>query len=235
MHLGANGQPDKSSNPNERLWLFNARHFHLALDSVIPINTWHFGEKSDERAKNFSIAPMDLPAEQLNSTLQITIDRFDENGDAVNLIDVSGEFLPDDENSPVLSMDRLLITKPMPAGMWGTRFQPALNGQAMISGLLTGFHILPGTLPAPGITHEIERKNLSFEQVLHAPYFKESINWTAEPPVESESQTDDVSTRTVASNLLSHFISQSQIAQLDGCLTLDELLLPLSSVHSETA
>ena len=213
LRMDDQGQLIESGDQNDRLWLLNARHFHLAAESVIPVNTWRFGDQSGEQVKNFGIAPMDLRPEFFVSLLEITLEHF-EDGKSQN---ITREFLP-------VETDKLLITKPMPVGMWGASFQPALNGPTMVDDLLTGFHILPGAEPAPGITHAVDRKNLSFEMVSHDECLLEPAFWETKSLLAPDPQSDERVVPALATSLLNHFMPQEQI-HLEGRLSPDELLV----------
>jgi hypothetical protein len=144
----ADGLIGKESQDASHLGAINPRHFALLTNSVIPLTAAQFASKDEKRAiamnkkpGRFGIASMAVAAEDLTSTLTITIKR-------------DGEYAGKDfEYTPVF--------KNVPAGLWGESPAPDLTGKKQfIENALAGFEIRPKKPPDPGETNSIERIKL---------------------------------------------------------------------------
>jgi hypothetical protein len=161
--------------------VINPKHFSLVTNSVIPSNDAHIG--NDLPANQLSnwtpigIGPMAVATDDFISTHIITITRKDSEGEKKDRsVEADFEFTP--------------VLKNVPAGLWGSSFAPALNGQALVEQALTGFEIKPKRPPTSGETRDIDRRLLQYSDPIlidDAFNFKPFKAFTAEPYGDAQS------------------------------------------------
>src|SRR5690606_33779312 len=95
----------------------------------------------------FGIAPMNLNAGQVESTLSIRVERENGSGKAEP---AGGDF----SFRPVL--------KRVPRAMWGEKLQQDMNGERYVENAPLGMELAPATPPTPGETKWISRGALQF-------------------------------------------------------------------------
>lgn len=95
----------------------------------------------------FGIAPMARSAGQLTSSLQLTAEMEDANGQwqAANEL---FSFRP--------------VSKRVPRALWGETLQQDLNGQRYVENVLSGLELIPATPPQPGETQWIAKQALQY-------------------------------------------------------------------------
>jgi hypothetical protein len=125
------------------LGIINPKDFSLAVDSLVPVKA---SPNYSETGNGFGIAPMDLS--EIETELTMTIDGVEK--------PEGFEYIP--------------IKKNVPAGLWGTEFQPGLQSEALVMGVISGCEITakdPTSSAEPveysTLQHDPDRKALDFQ------------------------------------------------------------------------
>ncbi|HSQ16340.1 MAG TPA: DUF6603 domain-containing protein [Anaerolineales bacterium] len=141
-HLDSAGN---STNEVIHLGVINPKDFSLVVNSLIPVRTCTNIDTSPDTAvserwpeKNFGIAPMAIT--DLQTRLTITID---------------GDEHPE-------GFTCRPIPKDVPAGLWGTKFQPDVHSNPLVEGVACGLEITASP-PTPGATETVNLSNLQNE------------------------------------------------------------------------
>lgn len=169
-----------SSGADDDLGIINPKDFSLLANSAIPVKSLKVstGPSTDmPESGNIHIGSMAITDKTLKSEAEILI-----------TITVNNQVMDISEKFTVTP-----IQKNVPFGLWGTNLTPDLNSQALIEGIVTGFELTPSKSPAPGETHAIERKNLSYETTSSLTHLHGSANlplsWQA--PLDARQQIEN--------------------------------------------
>lgn len=95
----------------------------------------------------FGIAPMARSADQISSSLQLTAELQDADGNWQPAGELFG-FRP--------------VLKRAPRALWGKKLQQDLNGEPSIENVLSGMVVIPAKPPAPGESQWIAKQNLQY-------------------------------------------------------------------------
>ncbi len=186
----------------EKQWIVNPKDLALVTNSVIPSNKTTGGLPTGKAKFDFGIAPMDVPDVTTTLTITVTQDGTAAEGDF--------KFTP--------------ILKNVPAGMWGTKLSPDLNGQTLIADTLAGFEIIPAKQPAPGETQAIPRQNLQYETTP----IPDAFAWESLQPFTA--QTTDDAAGTIDTSILSTEETRNALLNALG-LDTTTILLTQDSQH----
>ena len=189
-------------------WLVNGSEFAVAVDAVIPANHWQQGSGGavQQEASKLGIAPMDVRAADVTSTLEITLEHA-AGGQAHDVTARHFRIEP--------------IQKPVPVGLWGNVYHPDVNHAPMVDGVLAGFIVRTTPPVAPDETHAVNRRNLGFEaETISGPPVWEDA-WSALPFAEPLPGKDAAA---VAQALFGHFLPGTNSDDYSGPLSAAELL-----------
>ena len=219
--LDANGDLVKTNNSKDQHLSFNAKHFAMATNCVIPVTQYGIIGAKDvtQTIVRVGVAPMDVRKDEFESEHRIKIERIGRDAnDKVKIDDVSDiEFTVEagDHNK-----------KAMPVGLWGNVFQPNVNSHAMIDDVIAGITIKPKLQGEGGRTQAIPRTNLSYDTEIVQQAFTIDDVWT--PTIGNQISDNALKPSSAAQKrrdaMLTSFMDASEFSSRQATISGEELL-----------
>jgi len=131
----------KTQVSGKEYWIINPKDFSLTIDSAVPFKSAPpavAGQKdlTDGANLKFGVGPMDIPAANFSSTFTVNVKK---GSDLVNS-----------------DFNYSLVTKRVPAGLWGESVNPKLEKPGFVERVPSGVEIVPGAEVKPGDTATID-------------------------------------------------------------------------------
>ena len=162
------------TDEGQPLYLVNPQEMEIEVESVVPLHSLKKEkEQLFEDAQKFGMGPMGtgVGAPGLSSSLSLLKANFESDDFA---------FVP--------------IKKRMPSAIWGGKIKPGVNDARFQEDLTVGFRMYPKEATDRGAEHEVDQKDLAFEEypVDRAFYFEPERTFAARSFEHKDDQRDSL-------------------------------------------